>query len=200
LGRWGDSFPPLRIATQDQRGFSPFSIAVYRGHLDLARIIVDISVAQYRPKDDSEKRERFHLRDAYYSDEESFSSDDDGDEVHVFKELVDEKFTIDDIGAVGETVKSDINPLLQLEWPAQFWRCLDLPEVKAKKELGCEAESFNYHYFSGSKGPWVSLILFLQGSLLIPCRLLSISYTMTRILGNVAVSIVTQLTKGTSNS
>jgi hypothetical protein len=160
LGTWGESNPPLQIAVQDQRGFTAFSLAVYRGHLDLARTIVDISAAQYHPKDDSGQRERFHLREGYYSDDGSEDSEEEAeDEVHVFRELVDENFTIDDIGAVGNTVKSKLTPRSMVQWNAQFWRCLDLPESEAKKELDCEGNIYIRSYYFGSMSGPVSTLL-----------------------------------------
>ena len=78
--------PPLVIATRDQRGFTPFSIALYRGHFHLARVIVEISAAQYHPKDDDPNtRQRYHLRSGYDSDDDSVESDDS---INVFSELV----------------------------------------------------------------------------------------------------------------
>lgn len=43
--------PPLQIAVRDLFGLSPFSIAVLRNHLDTAAAILEISRAQYVPKE-----------------------------------------------------------------------------------------------------------------------------------------------------
>jgi len=52
--------PPLKIAAQDGNGFSPFSIAVLRGHRELARKIVEICATQYHADDGLGSRQRFH--------------------------------------------------------------------------------------------------------------------------------------------
>ena len=79
-----------------------------RGHLDVAIGILEIAQAQYKPKEETAKK-RYSIRndddsDEYYSDEEEDSSD------HGFRietRLVDDQFTIDNIGEVSMQVKSD---------------------------------------------------------------------------------------------
>ena len=39
---------PLLVAIQDKRGFSPFSIAVFRHHFDTAKTILGIAKAQFK--------------------------------------------------------------------------------------------------------------------------------------------------------
>jgi hypothetical protein len=78
LGKWSsdDDMPlnsPLKIAVQDGSGFSPFSIAVLRGHRELAKKIVEICATQYHKDDGLSTKQRF--RTTADSDEE----DDDED-------------------------------------------------------------------------------------------------------------------------
>lgn len=71
---WMDSKvkePPLRVAIQDQNGFSPFSIAILRGHRDLAKKIVEICATQYHKDDGVSTRQRWNMRTFGDSDDES---------------------------------------------------------------------------------------------------------------------------------
>jgi hypothetical protein len=80
LGKWSseDDTPlnsPLKIAVQDGNGFSPFSIAVLRGHRELARKIVEICATQYHKDDGLSSRQRF--RTTADSDDEDIDSDNE---------------------------------------------------------------------------------------------------------------------------
>ena len=103
---------PLKIAVQDSNGFSPFSIAVLRGHRDLARKIVDICAAQYYKDDGLTSRQRWSMRPSDSDDEDS----DDGEDLPIFSELVSDKFTVDNLGEVSTIVKSDVLPIRMMEW------------------------------------------------------------------------------------
>jgi hypothetical protein len=87
LGKWAskEDMPfnsPLKIAVQDGNGFSPFSIAVLRGHRKLARKIVEICATQYHKDDGLSSRQRF--RTAADSDDEDLDSDnEDGKRIRV---------------------------------------------------------------------------------------------------------------------
>ena len=104
--------PPLKIAIKDANGFSPFSIAVLRGHRDIARKIVDICIAQYHKDDGLTSRQRWSMRASDSDDEDS----DDGEHLPIFSELVSDKFTVDNLGEVSTIVKSDVLPLQMIEW------------------------------------------------------------------------------------
>ncbi|KAI5356788.1 Putative ankyrin repeat-containing domain superfamily [Septoria linicola] len=110
--------PPLRVATQDQHGLSPFHIAVLSGHLELASAIMEIAKAQYQPPDAPKKR-RYGVNggvdDEYDSDDDL---DDDDSEVPLYSELVDEEFTVENVGEVSTQVKSRVKPLAMLRWNA----------------------------------------------------------------------------------
>jgi len=111
LSTWRNSSdeeqPPLKIATRDQHDVSPFAIAVLRGHLSLATVIMEIAQAQYVP-DDVVERKRYKI-DANRSDDDSEQEDDE--EIHLYGELVDQEFTIETIGQVSMQVKSKVKPL-----------------------------------------------------------------------------------------
>jgi hypothetical protein len=65
---------PLKIAVQDGNGFSPFSIAVLRGHRQLARKIIEICATQYHEDDGLSSRQRFRTAT---NDEEDADSDNE---------------------------------------------------------------------------------------------------------------------------
>ncbi|KAH7417628.1 hypothetical protein BKA64DRAFT_702397 [Cadophora sp. MPI-SDFR-AT-0126] len=109
---------PLKIAVSDGNGFSPFSIAVLRGHYDLAKKIIEISMAQYHKDDGVSSRQRWTMRNDD-SDEEYDSDDDyeaDHDHLPIYAELVSDKFTVDNLGEVSNIVKSNVLPKEMIEW------------------------------------------------------------------------------------
>lgn len=97
---------PLQIAVQDSNGFSPFSLAVLRGHLDLARSIVSISMAQYHKDDNKSQRQRWMMN----TDDSDCEDSDDENVLPIFSELVSDKFTVDNLGEVSNVVKSRVMP------------------------------------------------------------------------------------------
>lgn len=111
---------PLKIGIEDRNGFTPFSIAVLRGHYDLAKKIVEICAAQYHKEDGLNSRKRWTLKtssDNGYDEEDSdYDSDNHQayDHLPIFAELVSEEFTIDNLGEVATLVKSDILPLTMI--------------------------------------------------------------------------------------
>jgi ankyrin repeat protein len=112
LAVWGDNQSPLKIAVQDKHDFSPFSIAVLRNHLDVAKAVLEIAHAQYAPKEQVGQA-KHSIRQKHENDD---STDDENDEVHIFSEIVDDRFTVENIGEVQHQVKSDITPSKMLSW------------------------------------------------------------------------------------
>lgn len=115
LKAWGDNLeePPLKMDVRDMKGNSPFSLAFLRGHHDVAKAILDIVKAQYTPaeKDD----QRFKMDTGHNEDDDaSYDSEDmdesGSDEVKIVSEVIDKRFTIDNIGQVAMQVKSHTRP------------------------------------------------------------------------------------------
>lgn len=96
---------------EDHNDHSPFSIAVLRGHLDTARAIIDISAAQYQPKDEEETKARYRVGDD--DDRSSICSSED---VPVYKEVTSNKFTYENIGPVSTEARSSVTPLNFMDW------------------------------------------------------------------------------------
>ncbi|EAW09002.1 ankyrin repeat protein [Aspergillus clavatus NRRL 1] len=121
MGMWGpeNKSPPLEIATKDHRDFCPFHLAIIKGHLDVARAIIAIAEVQYKPEE-KEDNVRYRMRTESDEDNDSCceSSDiDEGDreEIGIEKHVLDDRFTIDNIGEVKTQVESKISPLSILQ-------------------------------------------------------------------------------------
>ncbi|KAF7901931.1 uncharacterized protein EAF01_007229 [Botrytis porri] len=117
-------YPPLRIAVRDGNEFMPFSIAVLRGHYDLARRIVEICLAQYHnanDENDKKGRQRWGITT-------SNDDDDESDDLPIFSELVTDKFTIDTLEEVSNVVKGDTLPLSMIQWHCPARRFIDNDE------------------------------------------------------------------------
>lgn len=111
---WGpnNEEPPLQIAVTDGMNFSPFSLAVLRGHLDVAKAVLEMARAQYKPKE-AKGTEKFHMRTSDDEENDCSSDDDEGDYdgVRIRSEVVHDEFTIDNIGDATTKVESHVTPL-----------------------------------------------------------------------------------------
>ena len=118
---------PLKIAVYDQRHNNPFSIALSRGHYDVAKGILEIVKAQYAPEEKPKTRYRMQAADEgsecsddsecsdeECSNEESVSSADTNPRIH--SQIVDAQFTIENIGQVSMKVNSRTKPLHVVGW------------------------------------------------------------------------------------
>lgn len=107
-GMWGSSQdqPPLEIAVADGQDLTCLVIAILRGHMHIARPILEIVQAQYKPKE-PEAQKRFEV------DIDCVSSDD-GD-LNIVGHTVDDQFTHENIGEVTTTVESKVTPLMALQ-------------------------------------------------------------------------------------
>ena len=108
----GEDRPPCKIAVQDQHNMSPFAIATLRGHTELSNTIMEIANAQHYKADPP--KERQYGIEPGDSDEESAESDDE--DIHLYSEIVDDEFTIENVGEVSMQVKSHILPTTMLMW------------------------------------------------------------------------------------
>lgn len=141
LGAWKSNddnveYPPLQVAVKDSSNFSPFSIAVLRGHHKLARVIAEISLAQYGPEDTSGHTERWAMDLA--DSEDDYDSESDGP--NIFSEIVSDKFTIDNVIEISTSVKSRVEPLSMFDWECNTKRFIEddqsLPiELKNKSQV-----------------------------------------------------------------
>lgn len=96
------------------RAVNPFSLAYFRGHHDVAKAILEIAQAQYAPEEMPSTRYRLQTSDDV-SNSEGEESDDD-DEPQIYSHIVDDRFTVDNIGEVSMQVKSRTKPDTMLAW------------------------------------------------------------------------------------
>ncbi|KAI1764033.1 ankyrin [Hypoxylon sp. FL1150] len=106
--------PPLKIAVSDMKSHNPFSIAFLRGHYEVAKAILEIAQAQWAPK--TEKTTRFIMNKDEEDGSYEESDSDDNDEPEVFKKIIDDKFTIENVGQVSMQVKSQTLASEFLSW------------------------------------------------------------------------------------
>jgi ankyrin repeat protein len=121
LAVWDGSQSPLEIAVRDFHNYSPFSIAVLRKHFDVARAVLEIAHAQYAPGDKASLT-KHSLQPA---DEDDESSNGDDDDIRIYSEIVDDRFTIENIGEVQHQVKSSVTPLKLISWDCPVHRFLE---------------------------------------------------------------------------
>ncbi len=113
---------PLKIAVYDQRRNNPFSIALSRGHYDVAKGILEIVKAQYAPEEKPKTRYRMQAadEDSEYSDDNSECSEESGSSAdtnpRIHSQIVDAQFTIENIGQVSMKVNSRTKPLEVVGW------------------------------------------------------------------------------------
>jgi hypothetical protein len=93
-------------------------------------VVLEIAAAQYQPEN---RKDRYRYTIESYDENESYSDpDNDGDKdsdhgnekVNVVSKLVDEDYTIDDISALADTIKSKGSPMQLLTWYSEVWRAL----------------------------------------------------------------------------
>ncbi|KAJ2988752.1 hypothetical protein NUW58_g3814 [Xylaria curta] len=118
LAPWGldQQEPPLKIAVSDMAGNNPFSLALLKGHFDTAKAILEIVQAQWSPTE--EEKARFTMAKPEVEDESYESSEMSGSdgEPEIYKEIISNQFTIDNIGQVSMQVKSGVLPSNFLTW------------------------------------------------------------------------------------
>ncbi|PVI06470.1 ankyrin [Periconia macrospinosa] len=121
LSSWGNGNKPLIVTVKDSIGCSTFFIAVMRGHYDLARVLVEISYAQYEPKE-KDKPKNYRIADQE-------DDDDDGSDIGICETTVDDRFTIENIGEVSMETKTITSPLsfMDSHFPASHYMKLFSP-------------------------------------------------------------------------
>ncbi|RYP91396.1 hypothetical protein DL770_002441 [Monosporascus sp. CRB-9-2] len=125
--------PPLKIAVFDPKGNNPFSLALLKGHFSTAKAILEIAQAQWAPKEEEKARYRMTRNedaDSYESESES------DDEPEVYKEIVKDQLTIDNIGQVSTQVKSDVLATALINWVVPTF--VMLPDGTVKRNKGSQ--------------------------------------------------------------
>ncbi|OBT41736.1 hypothetical protein VE00_07971 [Pseudogymnoascus sp. WSF 3629] len=133
-------------------GVSPFSLAILRGpsHYRMAKVIVEIALAQYEPRDNEGGKSKWSIDydqagccSDHGSDSED-SDDDDHSQIGLRSELVDEVFTIDNVAALSTVIKSHVKPMDMLHWPCNAIWFIDEKERPKPDVLGRESSLVYY--------------------------------------------------------
>ncbi|KAK0618316.1 hypothetical protein B0T17DRAFT_509862 [Bombardia bombarda] len=110
LTSWDDAKEeaPLSILVCDNQDNNPFSLAFSRGHHDVAKAILEIAAAQYSPRE--KPKTRYLMGAARDEDSDDDSEVGEGLEMEIYSEIIDDRFTIEDIGKVSMQVTSHHKP------------------------------------------------------------------------------------------
>jgi ankyrin repeat protein len=139
LSIWGDNQSPLQIAVQNSQGYSPFAIAILRKHYGIARAILEIAHAQYVPEEKPVVKHSLQPRDG------DDSCDDGEDDFQIYAEIVDDRFTIENIGEVQSQVKSNVTPLAMMTWTCPTFRFLEQDALSVSPWLQHQETSSGLH-------------------------------------------------------
>ncbi|KAB8238727.1 ankyrin repeat protein [Aspergillus alliaceus] len=155
LSMWGEDNeqPPLQVAVTDSNRLSPFSIAALRGHLGVAKAIIKIVQVQFK-KRETRGHERFEIG----SDCSDGDSGDSGD-IRIYSEIIDDRFTIDDIGEVAMHVESHVTPQEVIRWhcPAYMFTDADTSAKTRKSPFGKPSNLLEYAIWMDN----IDLLVFL---------------------------------------
>ncbi|KAL7272073.1 hypothetical protein RUND412_005133 [Rhizina undulata] len=109
-GEGENKIPALRISICDMNGLSTFAIALHRGHRDIAKLILDIAQTQYQPNQGSAV-EKYVFGDKEIMDIKALNENNKDDDLVIYKKLIDDEFTIENLGARSDLVKCGISPM-----------------------------------------------------------------------------------------
>lgn len=122
LTSWDDAKEeaPLKIAVHDENRDSPFSLAFYRCHYSVAKAVLEIAQAQYAPDEKPKTRYKMQPTEQYSDDDSEYSDDgsarSDGSGPRIYCEILDDQFTIDNVGQVSMKVNSRTKPQEMVGW------------------------------------------------------------------------------------
>ncbi|KFY22882.1 hypothetical protein V493_06259 [Pseudogymnoascus sp. VKM F-4281 (FW-2241)] len=130
-------------------GMSPFSLAVLRGpsHYKLAKVIVEIALAQYVQDFSGRSKWRHEFDPASCADHDcncSDSEDDEDPEITLRSELVDEVFTIDNVAGVASLIRSFVKPMEMIQWECNAPWFIDEKERPTEDIIGRQSTLVQY--------------------------------------------------------
>lgn len=153
-----ETLQPLEISVSDHNGFNCYNLAMLRGHYELARVVLDIAAAQYEDKKET-KRLQYSLQPFYEEDDDGSEPEKDStdnDHPKLYKQLVDDKFTIEDVSALAQNVRSTVKPLQMLNRKCELWRAMNVERQQALHQLRVD-RAFNptpYVHWNDQKKRW----------------------------------------------
>ncbi|KAJ5979696.1 hypothetical protein N7481_006994 [Penicillium waksmanii] len=142
LSMWGPAKDqlPLHISKTDSLGLNCLQIAIFRGHLRIAKAILQILRTQYKIKE-------YDAHQHFEMDIDSDNESSDGESLNIVGHAVDEKFTYDNVGEVASQVESEVSPLQALEQkcPVQLFLDEELPPRDTFRLVGMNHWSMSHH-------------------------------------------------------
>ncbi len=111
LANWGPGLDksPLMVTVQDSKGFTPFALAMYQRHFEAAKLLLEISNAQFKGSDEDLPRRHYTMAE----EGSDYSSSDEGD-LKISSQIMDETFTFDNIAALRQSVGSKVSGKLDV--------------------------------------------------------------------------------------
>ncbi|KAL9084954.1 MAG: hypothetical protein Q9165_007820 [Trypethelium subeluteriae] len=145
LGPWGwgrvKDQSPLQVAVRDgHEGFSPFSLAVLKGHMSTAEGILEIAQSQFEPK--GLPKTRYNMNEESRDEYNSNDSYDSNEQINIRSQRVNDDFTIENIGEIQTKARSDKTPLQLFTWDCQVAELVG-KEVLASNLIEYAVESNN---------------------------------------------------------
>jgi hypothetical protein len=129
LAKWGpeNRNEPLKVSVFESLfGNTLVMIALRHKRFDLAKMLLQIAQAQYRPKDDKVNYYVDRAGSDYGSD-----SDTDGSDYFVAQEISDNTFELGDVTHIPDEARSDVTALKLLRHPTKLGHLVD-PKVSEK--------------------------------------------------------------------
>lgn len=116
-GNGASENPPLEIAIVNPHGLSTFSCAIYRGHLSVAKAILQIAQAQFDARQGQGKKKDTYVLRGDDTDSEGCDVSSQRDDVfdihrHIRLQSGNDVFTIDNIALKGDLIGSKVSPLV----------------------------------------------------------------------------------------
>ncbi len=107
LANWGpdQENSPLMVTIQDSKGFTPFAIALYQRHFEVAKVLLEIANVQFKGPDEISPRRRYIIAE----EGSDYSSNGDEDDLGISSQIVDETFTFDNIAELRQSVGSKVS-------------------------------------------------------------------------------------------
>ncbi|KAI0171986.1 ankyrin [Hypoxylon sp. FL1284] len=126
--------PPLKLAVSDAKNNTPLSLAFLRGHYKVASAILEIVQAQWSPE--TEKETRFVMGEAEDDDSDEGLESDDDEEPRISEKVIDDQFTIENVGQVSMQVKSHTPASDFIAWPVPTFALRDGSLQETGREEG----------------------------------------------------------------
>jgi hypothetical protein len=139
LTKWGpeNKNEPLKVAVHESLfGHTLVMIALRRKRYDIARMLLQIAQAQYRPKDEKVN---------YYVDRDGSDCDSDseagGSDYYVAEETVDNTFELGDVTHIPDEARSDVTALKILRRPARLQPYIDTKLIEVLKHSNLDVSN-----------------------------------------------------------